>query len=227
MAGSEITVKNSQSTSMPKYKADIFPRAGGSSYVGYVESDDQWSAEALLKLQYPDCDVRWLQEVPADAAASSSSQDATDVASDSGSAHWGFREFLLLVVIAVGILGYRWFKDTFIAPSQPAEVAADVATDVATPGVESIEPPMEPTAERPEPMPAQVAEPVATDSPEDAALPAVSPVEPPRLQPFQVVVVTAAGGEEALTISARDEAHALQIVRDFRGNPPVVRVEQP
>jgi cytoskeletal protein RodZ len=227
MAGSEATVKNSQATSMPKYKAEIFPRAGGSSYVAYVESDDQWCAEALLKLQYPDSEVRWLQEVPAESPASSSTQDASDVASDSGSAHWGFREFLLLVVIAVGILGYRWFKDTFVAPSQPAEVAADLATGVEAPGAELIEPPVESTAARPAPMPGQVAEPVATDSREDAASQPASQVEPPRLQPFQVVVLTAAGGEEALTISARDEAHALKIVRDFRGNPPVVRVEQP
>ena len=54
---------------MPKYKADIFPHGGSISHVAYVESDDQWSAEALLKLQYPNCDVRWLQRVSVQAAS--------------------------------------------------------------------------------------------------------------------------------------------------------------
>lgn len=64
---------------MPKYKADIFPHGGGNSHVAYVESDDQWSAEALLKLQYPNCDVRWLQKVSVQAA----SPDVADTAEGS------------------------------------------------------------------------------------------------------------------------------------------------
>ncbi|MBL0227681.1 hypothetical protein [Thermomonas sp.] len=51
--------------------------------------------------------------------------------------------------------------------------------------------------------------------------------EPVKLATFRVVVEAADGAEGELTVSARDEAHALQIVRDFRGNPTVIRVELP
>ncbi len=69
----------------------------------------------------------------------------------------------------------------------------------------------------------------AADTPAVPAAPAPEAMASaaPQLQSFDVVVQTPDGGEATLAVSARDEAHALQIVRDFRGNPPVVRVVQP
>lgn len=208
---------------MPKYKAEIFPSAGGASHPVYVESDDQWSAEALLKLQYPGCDVRWVEEVREKPEPSKAKATASDDGTSSA------REFLgIVVAVAIGAPVIHWVNQTFFDEAPPAQVAAEVEAAAAQ--------------QRDMPVPAvpdTAASPAPTVMP-DAALPAADtpavPAAPapettasaaPQLQSFDVVVQTPDGGEATLAVSARDEAHALQIVRDFRGNPPVVRVVQP
>ncbi|MBN8263341.1 MAG: hypothetical protein J0M21_01660 [Xanthomonadales bacterium] len=208
---------------MPKYKAEIFPSAGGASHRAYVESDDQWSAEALLKLQYPGCEVRWVEEVREKPEPSKAKATASDDGTSSS------REFLgIVLAVAIGAPVIHWVNQTFFDEAPPAQVAAEVDAaasqqrDVPVPAVPdtaaSAVPAVMPDAALP-----------AADTPAVPAAPApeVTASAAPQLQSFDVVVQTPDGGEATLAVSARDEAHALQIVRDFRGNPPVVRVVQP
>lgn len=208
---------------MPKYKAEIVPRAGGATHRAYVESDDQWSAEALLKLQYPSCEVRWVEEVREKPEPSKAKATASDDGTSSS------REFLgIVLAVAIGAPVIHWVNQTFFDEAPPAQVAAEVDAaasqqrDVPVPAVPdtaaSAVPAVMPDAALP-----------AADTPAVPAAPApeVTASAAPQLQSFVVVVQTPDGGEATLAVSARDEAHALQIVRDFRGNPPVVRVVQP
>ncbi len=106
---------------MPKYKAEIFPSAGGASHPVYVESDDQWSAEALLKLQYPGCDVRWVEEVREKPEPSKAKATASDDGTSSS------REFLgIVVAVAIGAPVIHWVNQTFFDEAPPAQVAAEV-----------------------------------------------------------------------------------------------------
>ena len=205
---------------MPKYKADIFPHGGSISHVAYVESDDQWSAEALLKLQYPNCDVRWLQRVSPAAA----SPDVADTTEGSLS----LRDYALaMVLLAVGVPAYQWVKGTFFDNAPPEPVAADVvgaapaelAPEAATPQEQTRAESGPATAEAPSPEFERVQEETVVDAP--------PVVEPIKLATFRIMVEAANGTEAEMLVSARDEAHALQIVRDFRGNPTVIRIEQP
>lgn len=205
---------------MPKYKADIFPHGGGNSHVAYVESDDQWSAESLLKLQYPDCDVRWLQKVSPAAA----SPDVADTTEGSLS----LRDYALaMVLLAIGVPAYQWVKGTFFDNAQTEQVAADVLE--APPAEPASEYTTTPEPTRAEPGPVAGGEPVPeiARAQEESVVDATQVAEPVKLATFRVVVEAADGAEGELTVSARDEAHALQIVRDFRGNPTVIRVELP
>ena len=207
---------------MPKYKADIVPKAGGASHRAYVESDDRWSAEALLKLQYPDCQVLWIEEVE----QPSTSSEASTTASDGGTS--SSREFLgILLAVAIGAPVIHWVRQTFYDDAPPASVAADVAE--AVPGqMDTPLPPATDAADAPlEAAVPEVESPPAEVSVEPAPPPEAPQPTAPKLQSFSVIVQTPDGAEATLAISARDEEHALQIVRDFRGNPPVVRVAQP
>ena len=208
---------------MPKYKAEIFPSAGGASHRAYVESDDQWSAEALLKLQYPGCDVRWVEEVREKPEPSKAKATASDDGTSSS------REFLgIVVAVAIGAPVIHWVNQTFFDEAPPAQVAAEVDAaasqqrDVPVPAVPDTAASAVPAVMPGAPLP-------AADTPAVPAAPAPEAMASaaPQLQSFDVVVQTPDGGEATLAVSARDEAHALQIVRDFRGNPPVVRVVQP
>ena len=205
---------------MSKYKADIFPHGGGSSHVAYVESDDQWAAEALLKLQYPNCYIRWLQEV----APASGSPDATDAPAGPTS----LREYALaILLLAIGIPAYQWVKGTFFDDARPEQVAADVieappASTAPTPSVAPEPKQIDPVTGTPEGDMREVT--TAHGQSVVEAQPAAA--EPIKLATFRVVVEAADGAQAELMVSARDEAHALQIVRDFRGNPAVIRVEQ-
>mgnify|MGYP001764825484 CR=1 FL=1 len=208
---------------MPKYKAEIFPSVGGASHRAYVESDDQWSAEALLKLQYPGCEVRWVEEVHQKPGASRTEAAPSDDGTSSA------REFLgIVLAVAIGAPVIHWVNQTFFDEAPPAQVAASV--EVAAPQQRDAPGPAVPnTAANPAPAVMPDATSPAADTPAVPAAPApeTAASAAPKLQSFDVVVQTPDGGEATLAVSARDEAHALQIVRDFRGNPPVVRVVQP
>lgn len=208
---------------MPKYKAEIFPSAGGASHRAYVESDDQWSAEALLKLQYPGCEVRWVEEMQQKPEPSKTEAAPSDDGTSSS------REFLgIVVAVAIGAPVIHWVNQTFFDEAPPAQVAASV--EVAAPQQRDAPAPAVPdTAANPAPAVMPDATSPVADTPAMPAAPApeATSSSAPKLQSFDVVVQTPDGGEATLAVSARDEAHALQIVRDFRGNPPVVRVVQP
>lgn len=208
---------------MPKYKAEIFPSAGGVSHWAYVESDDQWSAEALLKLQYPGCEVRWVEEVREKPEPSKAKATASDDGTSSS------REFLgIVVAVAIGAPVIHWANRTFFDKAPPAQVAAEV--EAAAPQQRDAPGAVVPdTAANPAPAVMPDATSPVADTPAMPAAPApeATSSSSPKLQSFDVVVQTPDGGEATLAVSARDEAHALQIVRDFRGNPPVIRVVQP
>lgn len=205
---------------MPKYKADIFPHGGGNSHVAYVETDDQWSAEALLKEQYPSCDVRWLQKVSVQAA----SPEVADTAEGSLS----LRDYALgMLLLAIGVPAYQWVKGTFFDNAPPEPVAADVVE--AAPAEFAPEPatPQEPARADSGLATAEALYPEIERVQEETVVEAPPVVEPIKLATFRIMVEAANGTEAELLVSARDEAHALQIVRDFRGNPTVIRVELP
>ena len=52
-------------------------------------------------------------------------------------------------------------------------------------------------------------------------------VPPPPLHTFHVEVMRGPGGSEILEIEASSPEHALSILRDFRGNPRIVRGPSP
>jgi len=208
---------------MPKYKAEIVPSAGGASHRAYVESDDRWSAEALLKLQYPSCEVRWVEEMQ------QKPEPSKTEAAPSGDGTSSSREFLgIVLAVAIGAPVIHWANQTFFDEAPPAQVAASV--EAAAPQQRDAPGPVVPdTAANPAPAVMPDATSPVADTPAMPAAPApeATSSSSPKLQSFDVVVQTPDGGETTLAVSARDEAHALQIIRDFRGNPPVVRVVQP
>ena len=212
---------------MPKYKLKI-GSPGGSPVNVYLESDSRWDAENLVKMQYPGCNIWQTEEVQEEATFGPATQRSTSM----GEVVAG----IILVTIGLGIyFAYGVFKDFTssdpkVASSPAVEVETSVDAEQADPeasiaangdGRGADEGVVDAVAAVEEPSTSRAVTPEGADR---GLSQAPSPLARARLAKFDVRVKRLSGDEEVLVISARDEQHAREVVRNFRGDPLVLEV---
>lgn len=80
-------------------------------------------------------------------------------------------------------------------------------------------------AQVPEPKAPELVEPII-ETPQTESLPTVAPKPVPKLRTYIATVKDAEGKESTIELLAKDKDAARNIIRDFRGNPKVVKIRE-
>lgn len=221
-----------------KYSAQLQIDNSGSLREAFVYADNEEEATKILNAMHPDQPVRMLRVVEDE---NNSSSKATESNSKKGGC--GSIVLLVVAVLAYGawqaITGDKSSLNTSsqapgteqmqeASPTLPAPPSTEVAEtpEISAPNSDVPSDTFNTSAQSDtstEKADSQVQDdPVATPLP----MPSQEPPTAGKLANFAVRVKTASGQVIQMQVSAKSEEDAYRILRDYRGNPEVVTIEQ-
>lgn len=221
---------------MPKkFSAKINESGSGTFTDVYVEANSRFDAERLLKAQYPNYNIHFLQEVE-------SPQIDEAVSTGAGSSKSGCASIAVLLVAALAYGAWQSSTSDMPVPDKVPETAGINNTDATLNDDDQTLPPV-PTEDSPSEqiLPTEQFEPTTppietTSEQIEQNVPIDIKQEPreiipsgtediTRLRNYEITIETPTG-DQRLKVSAKSIDDARRIMRDFRGNPVIVSVSE-